>query len=49
MDPEREPDSLITYARALRRRRYFRDRSNVFELYDDDALIRDYRFPKKNN
>jgi len=34
-------------ARALHRRHYFRDRTNVFEIYDDEALIRDYRFPKK--
>lgn len=32
--------------RGLRRERLFRDRSNVLEVYDDEALIRDFRFPR---
>ena len=34
-------------ARALRRERVFRDRSNPLEIYSDEEIIRKYRLPRE--
>ena len=37
---------LPVYRVALRRERLFRDRSNPLEIFDDQDLIKRYRFPR---
>jgi hypothetical protein len=32
--------------RVLRRHRFFRNRTDVLDTYDDARLIKDYRFPR---